>query len=98
MMRATTSLGPPAAKETIQCTGRDGYVCADARRERAGSATAPAAHKRSLVHQIASPPTASAPPITIIGSSARPSRQLDDEATSTTRRRGRDITPHVIRF
>src|SRR5262245_42389785 len=43
------SLGPPAAKETIQCTGRDGYVCADATRRAAGNAAAPAARCRSCL-------------------------------------------------
>src|SRR5438045_996824 len=47
-MRATMSVGPPAAKETIHCTGRDGYISADAARDRAGSAAALAAKCRKF--------------------------------------------------
>ena len=31
------SIAPPAPTATIMCTGRDGYVCANAIRETAGS-------------------------------------------------------------
>src|SRR5262249_36930279 len=47
-MRAMMSLGPPAAKETMKCTGRDGYVCACAIRDTAGSAPAPATRCKNL--------------------------------------------------
>src|SRR5215475_8136531 len=40
--RATVSFGPPAVKETIQRTGRDGYPCAHAPRDIAGRAATPA--------------------------------------------------------
>src|SRR5712691_1674357 len=42
MMRATTSLVPPGANGTTIVMGRVGYACAQATRERAGSAAAPA--------------------------------------------------------
>src|SRR5262245_58427588 len=48
-MRATMSLGPPAAKETIQCTGRDGYTSAHATCDTAGSAAAPTARCRNCL-------------------------------------------------
>src|ERR1051326_643534 len=38
----------PGPKTTIRRVGRDGYACARARRESAGSATAPAAKRRKL--------------------------------------------------
>src|SRR6476619_2370344 len=47
-MRATMSVGPPAANATIQRTGRTGYVCALAMRDKTGSAAAPAARCKNL--------------------------------------------------
>src|SRR5262249_3438655 len=40
--RATVAFGPPAVKETIQRTGRDGYPCAPALRAIPGTAATPA--------------------------------------------------------
>src|SRR6476659_7346975 len=47
-MRATMSVGPPAANATIQRTGRTGYVCALAMRDKTGSAAAPAARCKNV--------------------------------------------------
>src|SRR5262245_65611967 len=42
------STPPPAGKPTIKRTGRVGYACAHAIRDRAGSAAAPAARCRNV--------------------------------------------------
>jgi len=48
MMRATMSLAPPARNETIECTGRDGYVSVRAADVTAGSMATLAAEVRNL--------------------------------------------------
>src|SRR5215471_20245750 len=47
--RPSTSVSPPGAKGTIIVMGRDGYVCALAIRETAGSEAAPAARCRNFL-------------------------------------------------
>src|SRR6516225_3122011 len=47
--RPSTSVSPPGAKGTIIVIGRDGYVCALAIHETAGSAAAPAARCRNFL-------------------------------------------------
>src|SRR6516164_1521671 len=47
--RPSTSVSPPGAKGTIIVIGRDGYVCALAIRETAGSAAAPAVRHRNFL-------------------------------------------------
>src|SRR6516164_10863962 len=47
--RPSTSVSPPGAKGTIIVIGRDGYVCALAIRQTAGSAAAPAARHRNFL-------------------------------------------------
>src|SRR5262245_49521260 len=46
--RAMMSVAPPGAKPTMMRTGRLGYACAQANREMAGSAAAPAARCRKF--------------------------------------------------
>src|SRR5262245_45944547 len=46
--RAMMSVAPPGAKPTMMRTGRVGYACAQANREMAGSAAAPAARCRKF--------------------------------------------------
>src|SRR5258708_1228828 len=48
-MRATRSVGPPAAYGTTMVIGRDGKACARARPEAAGVAAAPAASCRKCL-------------------------------------------------
>src|SRR5713101_2554201 len=47
MIRATVSAPPPGGNPMIQRSGRDGYACALAIRDRAGRAAAPAARCRN---------------------------------------------------
>src|SRR5262245_33932372 len=49
MRRAVISVVPPGAKPTIRRAGLDGYTCAHAMRDTAGSAAAPAAKWRNCL-------------------------------------------------